>query len=290
MSELHKSLESSILLINKSSENFYYELDNKQYFPATTYKAQIWVPKSKRVYELTKELFNYIEGLKTELKKQSSTKKDSSEKSYYGEDKQVVKRLFINQKKGNELKNKIMEYRARLLCCDSMIRKEFAEVVSAVTQKLDTSELDKDFSEYFSQKINIGEALLLLTKLQNNIKVVENQLISFCNLHVADNRFITESYSQYAVIVGQSSSIVKPKETIVITSGVGSFTRNLDLNFIIAGREVKVNDYNQAVYKFKASLKSGKHFVPVVISYTDQDGKKQIIEQTIEYTVSNCEN
>jgi hypothetical protein len=38
----------------------------------------------------------------------------------------------------------------------------------------------------------------------------------------------------------------------------------------------------------KASSRPGKHFVPVMINYIDQDGKKVVIEQKVEYTVSNC--
>jgi hypothetical protein len=38
--------------------------------------------------------------------------------------------------------------------------------------------------------------------------------------------------------------------------------------------------------EFKASSKAGKHFVPVRISYFDEEWKQQTVEKLVEYTVA----
>ncbi|MEI9810185.1 MAG: hypothetical protein WDO16_21235 [Bacteroidota bacterium] len=93
-------------------------------------------------------------------------------------------------------------------------------------------------------------------------------------------------YDVYSTIIGQSSNIVRSGEQIEITAGVGAFSRIASLKITIAGKEVTAGDEGIALYKFKSSSKPGTHFIPVKLSYTDQDGKEQTIEKNVEYTVA----
>ena len=83
-------------------------------------------------------------------------------------------------------------------------------------------------------------------------------------------------------IIVQSSTIVQAGEDLEITAGIGSFTR-------AAKPEVKINRLNVPIdwtgvttFKIKAPIKPGKHFIPVELSYTDQEEKKQTIPKIVE--------
>jgi hypothetical protein len=129
-------------------------------------------------------------------------------------------------------------------------------------------------------------ALAILSKFQNNIRINENRTIVFCynKIDHIDGYGLDEFYSPFVVI---SSSHVKGGEEIEITSGVGGFSKAALAEIVIDRRNVSLDPVGAAHYKFKASDKPGTHRVPVKISFTDREGKKQTITNNIGYTVAN---
>jgi hypothetical protein len=286
LKELNRSLENSNMTIQKSSEVIYHTLENKLVDPASFEKAKIWEPKGKKVYELSREMFNYINDLKNDLKRESSDSKDKWKDSFEGNNKKAVKSFFIKNGKGNDLYKKIIDYKEGILAIDSEIRKEFSESIIAVTEEFDTLQIKKDFTDYYFRKASVMQAMSLLTKFQNNIKVSENRVIAYCNHRVASHE---PFYTSYSAIIGQSAQIVKPGAIIEITSGV-AFSSKTKPEIIIEGKNVQLNEMAFAKYKRKSPIRPGNYKIPVIISYTDEYGKKQTLEKEVEYTVSNCKN
>lgn len=93
-------------------------------------------------------------------------------------------------------------------------------------------------------------------------------------------------FTSYQAIVGQSSSYVKAGEKIEITAGIGSFSTQERPVITINRNNVSLRETGAAVYSFKASNKPGKHFVPVKIEFTNQDGQKMTQEFNVKYTVA----
>ncbi|MGZ8558715.1 MAG: hypothetical protein ACXWWC_10290 [Chitinophagaceae bacterium] len=74
---------------------------------------------------------------------------------------------------------------------------------------------------------------------------------------------------------------------IVLCRGVGFFSsRQAQPEITVNGMNVDIDETGVAVYTFKASPKAGKHIVPVTISFTDQNGNKQLITKDVEYAVT----
>ena len=271
LQELTNSIETSSITINKSSETIYKALDDRITDPYEVEKANFWNQNSKTLYKSSKDLYNYIDGLKAKLQQESS-----------------VKTIFFEQKKGEELYNKLKKYREEILGIEQSIKENLEKSIVVITNDFDSNKIKPDFADYFFKAATTDEVMALLTKFQNNIKVNENKIVAFCFYKIPSRHGYCDFFS---AIIGQNKSVLKPGETFEINAGVGNFSQRFaDPEILFNGTEIKTNGSGVSTYRRKVSTNPGKYFVPVKVSYKDQDGKTQIIEQTIEYTVSNCRN
>jgi len=123
-----------------------------------------------------------------------------------------------------------------------------------------------------------------LTALQNNIKIIENKVIAFCNNKVG---IIWDGFDSYSVIIGQSSNYLKPGDALEITAGVGAFSKAGQPEIIIGDSTVEISEEGCALYKIKVSNKPGQYKIPVKIDFLNQTtGKNEKLEKNIEYTVA----
>jgi hypothetical protein len=107
-------------------------------------------------------------------------------------------------------------------------------------------------------------------------------MIQFCYYKIPDPESFYETYS---VMVEHSSDYVKAGDEVEVTAGVGAFSLKGRPIININGRNISPEADGVAYYKFKAPKNPGKHFVPVEVRFTDQDGRKQTITKSVEYTV-----
>jgi hypothetical protein len=124
----------------------------------------------------------------------------------------------------------------------------------------------------------------MLTQLENNIKVQENRLISFCH---EQNSYMPFRFDVFSTLIIQSSTYVKAGDQIEITAGIGAFSTSAQPKIIIKGRNLLIGEDGATHYKFSASTIPGKHSIPVKISFTDKDGVKKEMEKRRIYTVAD---
>lgn len=190
----------------------------------------------------------------------------------------------LSQDQINRLSNLLNNYKNDVLKIDSGMALAFNSSLIFTTKTFDSKPLaEQNFSNYFFDGLSKDESLYLLNKFENNIRIVENRLAQFCDNKVG---VTVDFYISYSAIVGQNTSYVQGGEQIEIVAGIGAFSRDAKPEIIIKGKKIPIDEMGIATSKFPASNNSGKHFVPVEISYTDQDGKKQTITKTVEYTVA----
>jgi gliding motility-associated protein GldM len=284
---LDESLINSNKIINAASEQEFRFLQDKMSDPASSEKAKPWYPKAKLIQELSEDVYNYIERLKTDLKKEAGLKSVEGTESFREADKNAVIRLFNKNSKGNELYERLQKYKTDVLAVDSGMLSTFENTLLITTQAFESGQNNQqDFTKTIFDDIPVIAAIAMLSKFQNNVKIIENKTVAFCNSKVAsyDSHGYYSSYSIFAAI---SSGCVKAKEEIEITAGIAAFSKLALPIVIINGKNVPLDEIGAAIYKFKASDKPGKHIVPVEISFTDQDGQKQTVTKNIEYTVAN---
>jgi gliding motility-associated protein GldM len=127
-------------------------------------------------------------------------------------------------------------------------------------------------------------AITILSKFQNDVKTSENKVVSFCHEQVGK---VVVRYDTYTAIVGQSSNYIMPGQEIEVMAGVGAFSKAAAPQISINGQGVSLGEDGQARLKMNGGS-LGKHTIPIVIRFKDQDGKDQVIPKTIEYTVGQA--
>jgi hypothetical protein len=258
---LDESLEASNETIRSTNDDILSSLKSKLYDQVTVEKAKIWYPKAQKTASLSNDMFGFIN---------------------------KISLGNLEKEKIDELYNKLTEYKKEILAVDSLIFHQFDKSIIMISQSYDAIRNNqKDFYFTFFKKVFKPTSLTFLKKLQNNIRVIENKILLFCHEKATTHAIIDEFYSPIAVL---SSTYVYPSDKIEIIAGIGSFTSMVDLQIKINKKIIELNEMGYSSYKFTVSNLPGKYKVPVEISYLDQDGKKQNIIKTVEYTVAKtCE-
>jgi len=124
-------------------------------------------------------------------------------------------------------------------------------------------------------------ALTILSKFQNDVKTSENKVITFCHEQVGKVVYRQDAFAALAIA---NTTNALPGQEIEITAGVGGFSKAITPKISIGGQTVALGEDGAAHYKFKAD-RLGSNSIPVVISYTDQDGQIKNITKTVDYVV-----
>ena len=183
-----------------------------------------------------------------------------------------------------QLNDQLIKYKRGLMAIDSQMTEVFKNTVFFTSSFDSLDNKHQNINRTFFENTSLIAAKAMLSQLQNNVKIIENGMVQFCNDKIPPP---DGYYATYSAIIGQSSTYVRAGEMIEITSGVGYFSsRQAQAEITVNGTNVNIDETGVAVYKFKASTKAGKHIVPVKINFTDQYGNKEVITKDVEYTVT----
>lgn len=259
---LQEGLDNSTRSITRSSSLIYSMLDEKQHDPVLSERAAIWLPKAALVRQLSGNMAGYIDSVRAT----------------------VVQEHGIKAEQARRLYQRLEEYKAGLLQIDTLMAHTFSGSMTLVTPAFDSLDSEpQDFALYFFDRSATAPTLALLSRFENNIRVIENRMILFCNEQVVSTMLICDFVS---AIVSQSSHHVKAGESIEIKAGIGAFTvKNNNTQITIDGRTASLNEEGVAVYTLKSPARPGIYSVPVKIMYTDEENKQQWITSRIKYTV-----
>lgn len=257
MQEMKNSLESSNSTIANFTLATLKKLENKKYEVGMREKADIWLPKAHRIITITRSCFEYIEALK--------------------------KVNTISPEKSDELFNELNRYQEDILRTDTILKIAFADMPESCIIPTASDSSRKDFyNRYFNHP---SKELLstFLTEIQNRIRNFEAKTVVFCNEQVGA---IVDYFESHAAIIGQNANILKQGSELEITAGIGQFSIKANPEIFINGEKCSLNDFGYSFYKKKIKTKPGNYSIPVKIKFTDQDGKQNIVEQNVEYTVA----
>ena len=280
------SLTNTNSTINQSTATILASLNEKRAEPATATKANEWYPKALAAQTASKELNDYIQTLKNKILSAAGyDPKANGDSSYKMEDLDIATRIMVNEKEGQKLKQKLDEYKAKLLAIDPLIAQEFKNTLQVNTQMPAVQDKSNNTWElaYFHMVPTVA-SVTILSKFQNDVKTSENKVVAFCHEQVGK---VQVRFDTYTAIVGQSSNYVMPGQEVEIMAGVGAFSKAAQPLISINGQSVGLGEDGQAKLKM-AGGGLGKHSIPIVIRFKDQDGKDQTINKTIEYTVGQA--
>jgi gliding motility-associated protein GldM len=287
-----KTVDRSLMIASgvaeQKNEEIFKSFKAKLEDPTTREKAAIWEPKAQQARKLSDELYNYIEGLKLELKKESDLKTVDGKEEFKEDDLDAATRLLVEDApngkgKGKELFEKLKAYKEQLLSIDPEMKKEI-EVGLPLDLSIPptASEAGKnDWSyAYFHMTPSIA-ALTIMSKFQNDVRNSESKAVEFCHKQIGQVEII---YDQFQAFAGTNTQYLMPGEELVITAGIGAFSKAAQPSISIDGANVPLNAEGTAEYKTRVGG-SGAGIKRVRISYAKPDGTTAVVEKEIKYTV-----
>lgn len=289
--EAFKTVDRSLINSNKNIEagnaNLFTSFEAKLADPKTNQAlAKKWYDFANQVKKLSDNLDADINKLKTDLKTNADLtmkEKDGKMVEDFKEDNlDASTRLFETNGEGPKLEAKLKAYKAAVLAIDPEISAAFINnfPVEVDNKIIGNDGKVKDFTTAYFHMTPTVAALTILSKIQNNVKNAENQVVTFCHNKIGE---VVVHMDQVGVLVGQSSSYLMPGEELTITAGVGAYSSAVQSNITVNGSPITLVN-GQGEYKTKAGG-GGKHTIQVSGSFTGEDGKAVPISKTIEYTV-----
>ena len=287
-----KTVDRSLMIASgvaeQKNEEIFKSFKAKLEDPTTREKAAVWEPKAQQAKKISDELYNYIEGLKVELKKESDLKIVNGKEEFKEDDLDAATRLLVQfapegKGKGKELFEKLKAYKEQLLAIDPDMKKEI-EVGLPLDLTIPPTTSDAGKSDwayaYFHMTPTIA-AITIMSKFQNDVRNSESKAIEFCHKQIGQVEII---YDQFQAFAGTNTQYLMPGEELVITAGIGAFSKAAQPSISIDGANVPLNAEGTAEYKTRVGG-SGAGIKRVRISYAKPDGTTAVVEKEIKYTV-----
>lgn len=275
--ELLQKLDSSIATTNSNTTAINGELLDALKWKAedwkTKEKAMLWLPKAEHVQSLTKNLVNYIVSLKKQLLTRAVNQADIK----------IVKAIFLEEGKSNELFNRLLQYQQALKAIDS---NAYENTKVIFIKNISSDSINNKKSFYYDKFADLTnrETGASLNLLQNNILNAEGKYLRYFLDRMVSHSH-TEDYVSFEGIVAQSTKILKAGDELEITAGLGTFSYQRQPTITIGSKIIVLNTQGLAIHKFKTSQKVGHYSLPVKIAFIDQDGKQQERTFTINYSL-----
>jgi gliding motility-associated protein GldM len=282
------SLMTTSTVVNKSTETIMKSFEEKMTDPSSKDKAAIWMPKAQLVIKYSKEVTDMIEEIKLKIKTAAGFDPSKPEKGFKEDNVDIATRIMDKEGYGNKLKEKIEQYRKILLEIDPEVGKSLEKAIPITTDDKGKLIIPKTgsglakatwTSVHFNMTPTVA-ALTMLSKFQNDVKTTENKFVNEFHNRVGQ---VVVRFDTYAPIIGANSTYLFPGQELEITAGIGAMSKNVLPQVTIGGRSIPLDENGIAIYKSTVSGSGGS--VPIVIRYKDQDGKDQVAERKIDYTV-----
>ena len=282
---VNNSLQNTNTTVNKSTETLMKSLEQKMADPSTAEKARLWYPKAQQAQAYAKTVYSYIQGLKDQILIKAGGDPNNADKRYKDDNLDIATRMMVDKGSGKELLQKLSEFKKSILGIDNSIDSAFKDALPIdLTKPKTQSKSNKTWEAVYFHMVPTVAALTILSKFQNDVRTSENRVVQFCHNKVGE---VVVRFDTYAAIIGQNSTYLMPGQEIEITAGVGAFSKAALPIISIGGQTVAIGEDGAAHTKMAAGG-LGNRSIPVRISYKDQDGKDQVIEKNVEYTVGQA--
>ncbi|HEU0111186.1 MAG TPA: gliding motility protein GldM [Flavisolibacter sp.] len=288
---VNRSLTTTNTTINESTGTIMKSLSDKMNENETREKAVLWMPKAEQAVVTTKAMYDYIDELKKQIMKNADFDPARKGDSTFKEDNQdIATNLMIKEGKGKELLAKLTKFKQDMIALGATSANPALKAdIETYLKQVDlnpppSKQGNKTWEDGYFYMVPTMAAITMLSKFQNDIKTAENRTVALFHEQVGK---VVVRYDAFAAIVGQSSNYIMPGQQIEITAGVGAFSKAAAPEITINGQGAPLGAEGQATMKV-AGGGLGKHSVPVVIRFKDQDGKIQTVNKTVEYTVGQA--
>lgn len=257
---LQESIENSSKTLRQCTESHLKLLEDKTLLPETKERADLWLAKAINIKRSSAKT---IEIIKLFLKKRKI-------------DYSAAENIFIQ----------ISHYIDSINNIDPNIKQRLLYDKFASSMESYKKLKAKEFYTLYFKGVDSSTTSAVLSKIQNDIFLIETRLIKFCldQVGMVDGYGF---YSFYSGIIGQNSTIFKPGDFLEIRAGIGAFSWSAQPKIKFGDKLMPLEDGATATYRSIVPERSGKYTVPVSISYFNQvTGHEELMKVDIEYTVT----
>ncbi|HSU51246.1 MAG TPA: gliding motility protein GldM [Segetibacter sp.] len=280
---VNNSLMNANGIIETKNQGIFQSFEAKLKDPKTAQLAGIWKPKADQAKGLADGMFSYLEDLKTQLMKEAGQTTPGG--AFKEDNLDAATRLIVEGPKGKELLQRLTEYKSGLLAIDPSINTEFKNTlpIDLSTPATNNQAAKKDWAyAYFHMTPTIA-AITMLSKFENDVKNSESLVVDFCHRKVGEVQVV---YDQFQAFAGTNSQYLMPGQELVITAGVGAFSKAAKPSVTVDGSGVGLNAEGIAEYKTTVGG-PGTYTKTVNITYVKPDGSTATIPKKVEYTVGS---
>ena len=287
---VNNSLITASGIVEQNNSDIFKSFQKKIEDPKTKEKAEIWMPRALQARKLADDVYNYIDGLKLELKKESGLTMENGVEVYKEDDLEAGTRLLVSPKptgyeKGKELYAKLKNFKKQLLfgIDSATIGKDVGPNLPLdlrIPKSSNEAAKDDWAFSYFHMTPTIA-GITILSKFQNDIRNSEAQVVEYCHKKIGEVEII---YDEFQAFAGTNSQYLMPGEELIITAGVGAFSKAAKPTISVDGANIAIKPDGSAEYKTTVS-NSGSNTKKVRISFLKPDGTTATVEKDVKYTV-----
>jgi gliding motility-associated protein GldM len=286
-----RSLITASGIVENKNKDIFKSFEEKLKKPETREKAEMWYPKAQDAKKIADDTYNYLEALKGELRKEAGEHEREGKMEYKEDDLEAATRLFVSHPptgkgKSKEFFDRLKAFKDKLLS-DPELAKEIGanlpvDLVDPKTGKVPANDKEKEdwASSYFHMTPAVA-SITMLSKFQNDIKNSEAQAVEYYHRKIGEVEIV---YDEFQALAGTNSQYLMPGEELVITAGIGAFSKNAKPTVTVDGAAAPLTPEGLAEYKTRVST-SGSFTKKVLITYHKPDGTVATVPKEIKYTV-----
>ncbi len=279
---VNQSLANANQIIELKNQGLFGSFDRKVADPKTAEKAKIWQAKALQARGYADNLYSYIESVKGILMKDAGQKKPGGE--YKEDNLEAPTNLLVEGPKGKDLFQKLKDYKANLLGIDNNIKKEFEKTLPIdLSIPKSNNEGNREWEAAYFRMTPTIASITMLSKFQNDVRNSEAQVIDYCHRQIGAVEVV---YDEFQAFAGTNSQYLMPGQELVITAGVGAFSKSARPSISIDGSGMALNQQGVAEYKTTVGG-PGSYSKKVRVSFIKPDGTPGLLEKEVPYTVGS---
>ncbi len=292
-----RSLMTASGIAEQKTQDIFKSFQKKADDEKTREKANLWLPVAAEAKKLSDEMYNYIDQVKLELKKEAQLHKNEEGQEVYKEDDlEAATRLLVEgppvgKGKGKELYEKLKAYKEKVLKVDAGLNLDKGKTIETLVgpglpldlsiPKSGNNNKQQDWEFTYFHMTPAVAAITILSKFQNDIKNTEAQIVEHCHKQIGEVEIVYDAFQAFAQ---SSTQYAMPGEELIITAGIGAFSKSAKPTISVDGANVPLKEDGSAEYKTTVGG-SGSYSKKVKISYYKPDGTQATVDKEVKYTV-----
>lgn len=285
-----KTVDTSLMIANATIErkntDIFKSFEKKLEDPASAERAKQWLPLADQAKRYADQMYKQLDDLKLQLKNEAGLKVEDGKEVYAEDNLDAATRMMVEKKQGEKLKKALDDFKKNLLAIHPEIRSNFEKALpinTDVDKSLIQNPANRDFSSVYFRMTPAIAAITILSKFQNDVRNSEAMVVDFCHRKVGEVEVV---YDEFKALAGTNSQYLMPGQELVITAGVGAFSKKAQPTVSVDGANVALNAEGVAEYKMNVGG-PGSYTKNVKITFIKPDGTPATVEKKIEYTVGS---